>query len=253
VSTNRLRERLAGGHTALGGWCSTGSPITAEILATEGFDYVCIDCQHGLAGADALLPALLAVGRTGATPVVRVPSNDAAWIGRVLDAGAEAVIVPLVDDAPSAARAAAACRYPPQGVRSYGPTRSRLFLNELPVDAVNREVQCFVMIESIDAVRQAAAICATPGIDGIYVGPADLAVSCGLAPGTSDDALEKAIESVRVACLDAGIVPAIHTSNGDEARRRIEQGFSMATVGTDAALFRLAAAQHLRAARGANA
>jgi 4-hydroxy-2-oxoheptanedioate aldolase len=237
----------------VGGWCSTGSPITAEILATEGFDYVCIDFQHGAAGPEALVATLLAVSRTEATPVVRVPANDPAWIGRALDAGAEAVIVPLVEDASVAALAAAACRYPPRGVRSYGPTRSRLFLNQLPPHEVDEQVQCFVMIETIGAVREAAAICATPGVDGIYVGPSDLAISCGFAPGSTNHDLEEAIESVRLACVDANIVAGIHTSNGNEARRRLEQGFALVTVGTDAALFRLAAAQHLSTARGARA
>jgi 4-hydroxy-2-oxoheptanedioate aldolase len=252
VTTNRLRELLARGEVAFGGWCSSGSPITTEILATEGYDYVCVDLQHGVAGPDTLLPTLLAMGRTGATPVVRVATNDEAAIGRALDLGAEAIIVPMIDDPDAATRAAAACRYPPLGVRSYGPTRSRLFLNQSSTDEVDRQVQCFVMIETRAAVEQAAAICASPGIDGVYVGPADLALSYGRTPGSTgaDSDVEKAIESVRLACLDAGIVPAIHTANGVEARRRIAQGFAMATVGTDTGHFRTVVAQQLRLARG---
>ncbi|HEX7097081.1 MAG TPA: aldolase/citrate lyase family protein [Acidimicrobiales bacterium] len=253
MSSNRLRERLARGDTAIGGWCSIGSPLTTELLATAGLDYVCIDLQHGASGSDTLVAQLLAVSRTPATPVVRVPANDAAWIGKALDLGAEAVIVPMVEDVDAAARAAAACRYPPAGVRSFGPTRARLFLNEHPTDVVNRQVQCFVMIETVLGVERAAAITATEGVDGVYVGPSDLAVSIGAAPGSADDELEKLIESVRRACIDNGVVAGIHAMDGADARRRIEQGFSMVTVGTDAGLFRAAITRAMREARGEEA
>lgn len=249
MSTNRLRAHLAAGGSAVGGWCSSGSPAMAETLAVAGFDYVCVDAQHGFVGSDSLLPCLYAIARTGATPVVRVPSADAAWIGRALDAGAEAVIVPMVDDADTAARAVAACRYAPEGTRSYGPIRARLFLNEAPPDEVNRQVQCFVMVESASAVERVDDIAGVSGVDGIYVGPADLAVSMGLLPGSRDAGLEAAIERVRGACAAAGVVAAIHATDGAEARRRLDQGFAMATCGTDLGLFRTCVADQLKTAR----
>jgi 4-hydroxy-2-oxoheptanedioate aldolase len=232
----------------IGGWCSTGSVHVAELLDGAGFDYVCVDCQHGLSGGGAdALPALVGVRRS--TPVVRVPSNDAGWIGRALDAGAHAVIVPMVNTADEAAGAARACRYAPDGARSWGTNRSSLRGTPRQVNAL---VQCLVMIESREGVEAADAICATPGVDGVYLGPADLAVSMGLAPGGADEELEKAIERVRLACGDAGIVAGIQATSGDDARRRIEQGFDMVTVATDVGLLRDALASALRTARGPN-
>jgi 4-hydroxy-2-oxoheptanedioate aldolase len=217
----------------------------AEVLDAAGCDYVCVDCQHGLAGGGAgALPALLGVRRS--VPVVRVPSNDVRWIGRALDAGAHAVIVPMVWSAEDAARAALACRYAPDGVRSWGTNRSSL--TGTPAE-VNASVSCYVMVETGAALECVDAIAATPGVDGIYLGPADLAVSMGFAPTGGDDDVEKAIERVRVACVDAGIVAGIQADGGDDARRRVEQGFDMVTVATDVALLRGALADARRTAR----
>jgi 4-hydroxy-2-oxoheptanedioate aldolase len=254
VTTNRLLERWQGGQPSVGGWCVTGSPLAAELLAVEGFDYVCVDCQHGLVSYDGMVPVLQAIGRTDVTPIVRVPWNDPGDIGKALDAGAEAVVVPMVNSAEEAARAAAACRYPPEGGRSFGPVRSGLFLGAGadPV-AVNRQVVCLVMIETIGAVERADEICSTPGVDGIYIGPADLAVSMGLSPSFTVPSKEHAdaIETVRLACQRAGVIAGIHTGGGDAARRYLEQGFQMTTLATDAALLRTAAGHELATARGA--
>jgi 4-hydroxy-2-oxoheptanedioate aldolase len=229
----------------IGAWCSTGSVHVAELLDAAGFDYVCVDCQHGLSGGGAdALPALLGVRRS--VPVVRVPSNDGGWIGRALDTGAHAVIVPMVASADDARRAARACRYAPDGVRSWGTNRSSL--SGTPAE-VNAAVACYVMVETREAVDCADAIAATAGVDGIYLGPADLAVSMGSAPGGGDDDVEKAIERVRVACADAGIVAGIQANGGEDARRRVDQGFDMVTVATDVALLRAALADALRTAR----
>lgn len=245
MHTNELRARLARGERAFGGWCTIGSPFAAEILGHEGYDYVCVDCQHGLIHADAMWPMLQAVRGTGATPVVRVPFNETAWPGKALDAGAEAVIVPMVNSREEAERAAAACRYAPLGVRSFGPVRAGLLLGDDP-PAANREVMCLVMIETVRAVEAADEICSTPGVDGVYIGPADLAVSMSgslTAMGSQEHA--DAIEEVRRACARHGIVAGIHTGGGAAGRAYAEAGFQMCTLGTDASLLR-AAARHQR-------
>ena len=252
MTTNRLLEGFREGRTAIGGWCVTGSPLLAELFAAEGFDYLCADCQHGLMSYDAMVPVLQAVARTGTTPVVRVARNDTGEIGKALDAGAEAVVVPMVNSRAEAEMAAVACRYAPEGVRSFGPVRSGHFLGNDPT-TVNRQVACLVMIETIRAVEVADAICSTPGVDGIYVGPVDLAVSMGLAPSLgapSSREHEAAIETIRLACQRAGIMAGIHTGGGAQARARLDQGFHMVTVATDALLLRTAARQELAIARG---
>jgi 4-hydroxy-2-oxoheptanedioate aldolase len=252
VTTNRLLEGFREGRRAVGGWCVTGSPLLAELLAVEGFDYLCADCQHGLMSYDAMVPVLQAVARTQATPLARVVRNDTGEIGKALDAGAEAVVVPMVNSRAEAETAAAACRYAPEGVRSFGPVRSGLFLGNDPT-AVNHEVACLVMIETIKAVEVADAICSTPGVNGIYVGPADLAVSMGQVPSLgppSSQEHEDAIETIRLACERAGILAGIHTGGGAQARARLDQGFNMVTVATDAVLLRTAARAELAMARG---
>jgi 4-hydroxy-2-oxoheptanedioate aldolase len=255
VTFNRLKQTFAEGGSAIGGWCTTPSAFNAELLAVEGYDYVCIDCQHGLIGYDAMVPLLASVGRTGATPLVRVPFNHTPWMGQALDAGAEGVIVPMVNTRADAERAVAACRYAPEGVRSFGPVRAGLFLNQAAPSDVNREVLCFVMIETVQAVENAEEICSTAGVDGVYVGPADLAISMGVAFGIDEmpPAHAEAIDHVAKVCAAHGIVPGIHTGDGAGARAAIEAGYRMATVSTDAAIFRSAIRAELAAARGRDA
>jgi 4-hydroxy-2-oxoheptanedioate aldolase len=251
-TTNRLRHRLAEGLTAVGGWCTVGSAYNAEVLALAGYDYVCVDCQHGLVGYDAMVPMLASISRTDATPIVRVPFNHTPELGRALDAGAEGVVVPMVNSREDAERAAAACRYAPAGVRSFGPVRAGLYLNGgAAPEEVNREVLCLVMIETVEAVEAAEAICSTPGVDGVYVGPADLAISMGVAFGRDPlpAAHADAIAHVAKVCADAGIIAGIHTGGGADARAALESGFQMATVATDAALLRKIATAELAAAR----
>lgn len=255
MTTNKLRELLAGGGSAIGGWLSTPSAFNAEVLAGAGFGYVCVDCQHGLIGYDAMVPLLGAISRSAATPLVRVPFNHTPWMGQALDAGAEGVIVPMVNSAEDAERAAAACRYAPEGVRSFGPTRAGLYLNQASPAEVNREVLCFVMIETLAAVERAEEICSTPGVDGVYVGPADLAISMGVQFGSEPmpAAHGEAIAHVLAVTQAQGIVAGIHTGGGADARAAIEQGFRMATVATDASIFRQAVAAHVAQAHGAHA
>ena len=250
MTTNRLREKLEQGQVALGGWCSTASPFAAEILGETGYDYVCIDTQHGLIHYDAMWPMLQAVRGTGATPIVRVPVNRTEWLGKALDAGAEAVIVPMVNTREEAELAAAGCRYAPVGVRSYGPTRAAGLLGSDP-ETVNGQVMCLVMIETVTALENVEAICSTPGVDGVYIGPADLAISLGvpLAEMGVAPAHVDAIARIKAVCLARGRFIGIHTGGGSQARAYAEQGFQMCTVGTDASIFRATVRDHLEAAR----
>ena len=217
------------------------STVSAELVGAAGFDYVCVDCQHGLIGYDALVPMLQVLGHFPLTPVVRVPSNDGAWIGKALDAGAGGVIVPMVNSRPEAEAAVVACRYPPDGVRSFGPVR--------PVPT--EEPLCLVMIETAAALAVASDICATPGLDGVYIGPADLSLSLGLAPALRHDAPEhvSALTTIRVACEQGGIAPGIHAASGTQARERADEGFRFVTAATDAALLAAGARREAGAAR----
>jgi 4-hydroxy-2-oxoheptanedioate aldolase len=245
-----LKALWGTGSAALGGWCTIPSSIPAEFLASEGFDYIGIDCQHGLTGPETLIPMLQAISRYDVPAVVRVPVGSGWWIERALDCGAEAVIVPMVNSAEEAAEAVTHFRYPPAGLRSYGPIRAELVISPAPA-AANATVVCIVMIETAAGVAAIDEICATPGVDGVYIGPVDLAISLGQpprlapVPGPHADAMER----VREACAAAGIIAGVHAANGEQAREYVDAGYRMVTVSSDLAMMRSYARTQLRNAR----
>lgn len=232
---NRLRRLLESGGTAVGLACHTGDPHTAETLALAGFDYLYLDQQHSVGGLASPVEILRATARTGTTALVRVAANDPVLIGRALDAGAEGVIVPTVESAADAHRAATATRYAPEGVRSWGPTRSAFGLGPDPA-TVNGEVLCLVMIETAGGVDRAHEIAAVPGVHGVYVGPGDLAVSLGLSPteGPREQRHRDAVGEICAACDAAGIAAGI---TGDP-RTESARGFRMVTAGSDVAFLK---------------
>lgn len=247
--SNLLRQRWADGKTGFGVWVMLSGPPGAEMLATMGFDYVCVDCQHGLLGFEDMRDILLTLAGIETTPIVRVPSNDASWIGKALDCGAHGVIVPLVNSRADAERAVAASRFPPQGDRSFGLARGHQSLGRNPQE-INREVLCLPMIETTEAARAADEICSVPGVDGIYVGPSDLALSMGLPPlGEQPAEHTEALLRVVKACEANGITPGIQAFSGAEAKLRAEQGFRMVTVTADAAILALGSLTELGQAR----
>lgn len=229
----------------------TGDPYIAEAIAREGYDFVCLDMQHGLVGYETFVGATFALAGTGASPIVRVPSLDTGLIGRVLDAGAEAVVVPLVESAEQAARAVAACRYYPEGHRSVGSIRGAYTLSGT-VAEVNREVSCIVMIESMAGVENAEAILSVPGVDGVYIGPGDLALTLGLAPGLAHQPGPHAdsIAHVRDLCVRMGKVVGIQCHSGVAARKMVADGYRMVTVTTDSTVVKNGFRAELEAARG---
>lgn len=202
------------------------------MVAGAGYDYVCVDGQHGLADFAAMVSIFQAVGASGAAPLARVLANNGGVIGKVLDAGALGVIVPLVNDAEEAAQAVAACRYPPEGVRSYGPVRVAEVIGSKAPEDLARKVLCFVMVETREGLERVEEISATPGLDGIYIGPADLAISLGLAPTleiTENEHVE-AVRRIRESCRRHDIFCGIHCGSGEWARKHAKAGFDMVTV-----------------------
>ncbi|MGW1554606.1 HpcH/HpaI aldolase family protein [Streptomyces sp. NPDC002346] len=249
TSASGWAQALAGQGTAFGTFALLPCTAAAEAVAATGFDFVLVDQQHGLAGSDALVPLLQALHAGGTAPVVRVPANDPAWIGKALDSGADAVVVPMVESAQEAERAVRACRYPPHGTRSYGPTRAAL-LRGWGIRRLE-DTACLVMIETAAGVAQADAIAATKGVDGIFVGPTDLAISLGLGPDVSPGhpAHEQAVQHVLAACQRAGITAGIQTSTAADAAHRAEQGFRIISARSELALLRSAARDLLHGMR----
>lgn len=231
---NQLRERWSAGETAFGAWISLRDPLIAETAASLGFDYVCIDLQHGLNDYDGVVNALAAMAGTAPTPLVRVPWNEPGIIGRVLDAGAAGVIIPMVNSVEEAHRAASACHYWPSGTRSFGPIGLGARGGFKGTEAANENVICIPMIETREAVDSIDAILDVPGIDAVYVGPADLSITYGLRPGMdqTDEEWNAAIGSIVASCAAHEVIAGVHSA-ASLAGKRAGQGFRMITVGSD--------------------
>jgi len=246
-------QRLRARETILGYWVIIDSPPSTERLARLGYDYVCFDAQHGLLDYKGILAGMTAIDAGGeAVGMVRVGANDPFLVGQALDSGAAGIIVPLVNTAEDAARAVSFAKYPPHGIRSYGPMRSQLRIGPNPADS-NAATVVLAMIETPQGLENVEAIAATPGIDGLYVGPSDLRIAVGGATSTDpavDGAFEEAVSRILAAAESAGIAAGFHTPSGEVAAKRLGQGFTLATVSSDLIHLEQAAAAHLKAARG---
>jgi 4-hydroxy-2-oxoheptanedioate aldolase len=247
-----LRELWDRGEPTIGGWCVIPGSFAAELMGRVGFDWICIDTQHGVIGFDQMLPMLQALSATGTPAFVRVPWNEPSDIMKALDAGAQGVIVPMVNSKEEAERAAGACRYPPQGYRSWGPTRAAMQVSGFGPESANRAVVCMVMIETVEGLAAVDEILAVPGVDGVYVGPNDLAVTHGMTPDAtaSDPEHRRLIEKILQACVRRGLIAGIHCSGPDTAIRWREAGFRMLNVDNDSVFLRAGAATVLEALRG---
>lgn len=235
---NRLKQLWAEGRPTINGWLSIGNPFSAEIMAAQGYDSVSIDMQHGALDYGAVLPMFQAMRASGTVIMARVPWLDPAIIMKVLDAGAYGVICPMTNTAEEVARFVGYLRYPPLGVRSYGPTRAALSQGPDIAGQANDQILGFAMIETAEAMANLDAICAVPGLDGIYVGPADLSFSLSggrLAPGFDREEPEvvEALQTIARACARHGIRAALHCGSPDYAARAIGWGYDMVTVGGD--------------------
>ncbi len=246
----RLRAKWGAGEPTFGIWAAVASSLTAELAAAAGYDYVCVDLQHGLSDERTMVSMFQATVAAGSTALARVAWNEPWLIMRALDLGAAGVIVPLVGSAAEAARAVQACKYPPHGARSYGPIRAELVAGSSDPGQLADAVLCFVMIETRDGLERLEEIAATPGLDGIYIGPADMSLALGLmpragAPQPLEDAIARVLDVARAHRLIAGM----HCGGGQAARARAEQGFELVTVGVDASLFKATISAELARAR----
>jgi 4-hydroxy-2-oxoheptanedioate aldolase len=251
---NKLKALWATGKPTINGWCSIGNPFTAEIMAAQGFDSITIDMQHGALDYSNLLPMFQAMRASGAVLMARVPWNEPGIIMKALDAGAYGIICPMVNSVEEAARFVSYLRYPPLGQRSFGPTRVSVAAGADYATEANDNLLAFAMIETAEGMANLDAIAATPGLDGIYVGPADLTLSLTqgrLAPGFDREEPEMiaALQTIIAACKKNGIRAALHCGSPDYAARAIGWGFDMTTVGGDSRFLAAAAGAAVMAFR----
>ena len=234
---------MLAGQPTLGIVLGMGSPTVAGMVARSGFDFVLVDNQHGDWDDATTLAAFRNISLGSAVPMARVRQNDFYAIGRLLDRGALGIIVPMVNSADEARAAAFAMRYPPYGGRSFAGCLAVHYGPDYDTWA-DREVFLAVQIETAQAAEYAEEILAVAGVDGCWIGPADLARSLGVAMGAP--AHQAAILRVLEACRHTGKIPGIYTPDATTARHRIEQGFQFVTVADDGGLIMAGAQEVLR-------
>jgi 4-hydroxy-2-oxoheptanedioate aldolase len=234
---NTAKQKMLSGRPAFGFALGMGSPLNAELLSRSGIDFVMVDRQHGSWGEDSAIAALVAITGSSAIPMARVARNDYTFIGRLLDEGVMGMVVPMVDTPDQARAAADACRLPPQGSRSWGWGRAKLYGADY-ADRINEELFVAVQLESVEAVENAEAILSTPGIDGCWTGPSDLSLSLGFHPSEMGDREEhaRALETILAACKNTGKIPGIAGLGVDDALKKASQGFRFITATSDGGL-----------------
>ena len=238
MRTNRLREIWASGKAAANCWLTLPGGLAAEMLAHQGWDALTVDLQHGHSDFAAMCAMFTAISTTDTVPLVRVPWNEPGDIMRALDAGAYGVICPNIDSVEDAVRFVGAARYAPAGYRSVGPKRGILYGGPDYIARANDTVLTIGQIESVTALENVDAIAAVPGLDMLYVGPADLAISMGLAPrqNSDDPILMAAVDKILAAAKRAGLRTGMHGSTAEYALKMFAKGFDLVTVTSDEAL-----------------
>jgi 4-hydroxy-2-oxoheptanedioate aldolase len=235
-----LPQWLDPDRVTYGGWCAIGSSFSVELMGYAGFDWLCIDLQHGMIEMAQAVPMLQAAAVTHTPALMRVSSNDAAQIMKALDAGAAGVVVPLVNSRGDAERAVEACRYPPAGIRSWGPVRAQLAASGYTAQSADREALCVVMIETLEAVAALPEILSVRGVDVVLVGPSDLATSMELAPraGPIAGRHESTMAAIAATCRERGVLPGIYGGNAAGTVRYRDMGYRFLATTTDVLLLR---------------
>ena len=247
-----LARRLRAGETVHTGWATLGVPMLAELMARDGFPAVTCDQQHGLFDMQNTLLGIAAIRSAGAAPMVRIPLGDFAVASRVLDFGAEGIVAPMINTPEDARALVAATKFPPLGERSWGPARA-LMLNGLSMEdylkKANKETVVFAMIETRTALSNLDAILATPGIDGVFVGPSDLSIT--LSKGKTLDPFSKEVDEtcdrIAAAAKKAGKVAGAYTANAERANSHAARGFRFMAVASDAGFMRAGTTAALKA------
>ena len=232
---NKVRELWAAGKPVLNSWCGIPSSFSAEVMASMGWDSLVIDMQHGMIDYQMMVTMLQGISTTDTTPMVRVPWNDPAHIQKALDAGAYGIVCPMINNRAEAEKFAGSMRYAPVGYRSSGPIRAALYGGADYHAKANDIVVAFGMIETQEALDNLDEILSVKGLDAVYIGPSDLSISLGYAPGGDkpDEWMMTALKKVLDGCKRHKVQPGIHCGAPAYAKKMIEMGFTFVTVGGD--------------------
>lgn len=233
-----LRQRALGGEVLAGAWLNLGSSVTAEMAGRVGFDWALIDQEHGVGDQETLLHQLQALEATPTAGIVRIAWNEAPRFKRALDLGASGIMVPYVNTADEARQAAAAMRYPPQGVRGVARSpRAAGFGQDFDTyfAEANENLLTVVQIETAEAVENAAEIAAVEGVDVLFIGPLDLSVSLGIPGQSTQPDFRAAVSRVIAASRQAGKAAGILIPTAEQIGPTVADGFTFIAVGSDGA------------------
>lgn len=251
MRNNLIRDRWAKGEAVVSGWLSIGNSYTAELAGWSGYDSVLIDLQHGMTDVQTMIHMLQALSGTPATPIVRVPSLDAALIMKCLDAGAYGIMCPMISSAAEARAFVEATQYPPLGNRSFGPARGLLYGGADYFEHANDTLVRLAMIETSEGLASLDEICAVEGLDGIFVGPNDLGLTMGR--GTAGDPTDPVVKDAILRCLASAKAHGKHAGifcpSSAVAARRAAEGFDFVVPNSEVNLLKSALAAEAKAAR----
>jgi 2-dehydro-3-deoxyglucarate aldolase len=249
---NKLRHALLERQVTLGSWMQIGHPACAEVLARAGFDWVCVDLEHGAIDLETTADIFRALGGFDCVPVARLPLNDPIWVHRTLDAGARGLIIPMVKTAAEAEAAVREAKYPPRGARGFGYSRANLYGAEFEtyIASANDEIAMIMQIEHKDAVANLDAILKVEGVDGVFIGPLDLSGSMGITGQLDHPQMASALQKYLAACRAQKKSAGLHVIRPTDAavRRALDEGYTMLALGLDNVFMEQSARASLKAA-----
>ena len=233
---NKLKKIFSEGKAVVNGWLQIPNSFSAEVMAHQGWDSLTIDMQHGVVDYPSALQMLQGISTTDVVPMARVNWNEPGQIMKILDAGVYGIICPMVSNRKEAEKFVQACLYPPKGYRSFGPIRGLLYGGPDYGKHANTEILKFAMIETKESLDKLDEIMSTPGLDGIYIGPADLSLAIGAEPGfdkEEKDPTYHVIMKILEHAKKNKIIPGIHNATPEYAEKMIKKGFQLVTVASD--------------------
>ena len=233
---NKLKEIFKQGGSAINGWLQIPNSFTAELMANQNWDSLTLDMQHGVIDYSHAISMLQAISTTDVVPLARVNWNEPGQIMKILDAGAYGIICPMVSNRKEAENFVQACMYPPKGYRSYGPIRGLVYGGPDYADEANNEILKFAMIETKESLDNLDEIMQTPGLDGIYIGPADLSLAIGEKPSfdkPEGDPVFEVIMKILEHAKKNKVIAGIQNAQPEYAHKMIKKGFQLVTIGTD--------------------
>ena len=233
---NKVKQMMKDGKPVINGWCAIPSTASAEAMAHQGWDSLTVDMQHGLVDYSNALPMMQTISTTEVTPLARVNWNEPGQIMKILDAGCYGIICPMVSNKEEAEKFVQACMYPPNGYRSFGPVRGLIYGGSDYAKHADQEMLKFAMIETKESLDKLDEIMSVKGLDGIYIGPADLSLAIGEEPGFDKPENSKAYSQILKILEHAKknkIIAGIQNGQPEYAEKMIKKGFQLVTVGSD--------------------